>query len=192
MLLKNYYTCSTATEVSTTDSLIYNEESKELSPRFSKSIVGDLHAVNKYAMPLRGIDFFHYGKYNRSQNSSGNGNAGSGCWFGNSTIEPTFDDYTVSGDYSTPLTKVYKGLEGSYDGSTKTYTVVASYTLTNPTSNQLVINEIALGFTPSYGSGVGSYLITRDLLGSEAFTIEANESVNFELTIKYTIAEPLR
>ena len=42
------------------------------------------------------------------------------------------------------------------------------------------------------GSGSTGVYYTRDLLGENSFVFNAKESVDFELTIKYTIAEPLQ
>lgn len=192
MLLKNYYTSLCAKDTSTTDAVMTGETDINTSPRFSTSLNGQKHAVPQYSFPFNGSFVFYYGNYNVSQSSSGNIDAGNKCWFGNSNVAPSFEDYSVNADTTLKLTSTYKSVDTSYNESTKTYTRTWKYVLYNGSSNALDIKEIYLGFTPSYGNGVGSYLVTHDLLGENEFTIEAGESVNFELTILYTIAQALQ
>ena len=82
------------------------------------------------------------------------------------------------------LTSVTTSNTTTYNDNTKTYTNVRMFTITNDSSNILPVNEILIGTR-----GI-AYI--RELLGDNSFTIGAKESVKFELTIKYTVAEPLQ
>lgn len=191
MLLKNYYTCLTGAAIGTYN--VTEDVSSDLSPRYSRLrsgayqiITGNLlySAISSNAVTSRK---FFYGAYNSFTNSD---RACSVIGFGNNTEDVTFNDYTPTGDVSVSLVSTFKSASTTYDNNTKTYTHTSLYTLTNNSNYALPINEIMLGFY----TDVSDYLVyfTRDLLGNNSFTIESKESVNFELSIKYTIAEPLQ
>ena len=188
MLLRNYYSSLTFSAIGNTN--ITEDVATDLSPRYSRSLSGDYSLadfpayINDLSSP---IDFY----YGTSQISKVR------CiWFGSGTAEPTFNDYAPTssvGAYS--ITSTRTSYASTYDDNTKTYTSVELYTLTNNTSNALEINELLYGGTgraKSNGSFNYPIAIIRILLGENSFTLEAGESVKFELTVKYTIAQPLQ
>lgn len=114
-------------------------------------------------------------------------------YLGKSNNEPTFGDYAPATDVNVRLAYQFKKRSASYDTTTKTYTNTVEVTLTNNSENILEVNEILLAYaTSSSNISSNAVCVSRDILGENAFTIGANESVGFELTIKYTIAEPLQ
>ena len=191
LLLKNYYTALTAQSVAVQGTQIEGETADN-NPRISTAINGDKAYNVLLTNDTIGLfpKYFFYGAINNSS-TGGNSGAGHHCWFGSSTAEVKFSDYApVSniGNYNLVGTK--KSTTISYDETTKTYTMNGLYTITNNNNVELPINEICLGYTIAYLSN--SFIITRDLLGENSFILGAKESVNFEITIKYTIAQPLQ
>lgn len=185
LLLRNYYSSLTYSAIGKTN--VIEDVSQELSPRYSRDVNGNYvlspfpQAVLNSAFPCE----FAYGSYFIS--------AYRFIGFGNNTNAVTFNDYgPTSLVGKTPITAVRTSYNTTYDETSKTYTLVEIYTLTNRLSTPLEVNEILLGGRGSIGNENGEIYITRDLLGDNSFTIGANESVKFELTIKYTIAEPLQ
>ena len=188
MLLRNYYSSLTYSAIGNTD--VTEDVSHDLSPRYSRLPHGSYSLV---AFPNALLNaeyqaFFYYGGVNVT--------SGVRCvGFGSNETPPTFNDYapSVSSGLTTRLTSVRTSSKTVYDDISKTYTFTEIYTLTNPTSNDLPINEILLGGLGSISTTASNQLfVTRDLLGDNSFTILGNESVKFELTVKYTIAEPLQ
>lgn len=178
MLLRNYYSTLTASTIGNTN--VTEDVTHELSPRYSRLATGS------YAIKDFRPEFFKYGAFVFTYgNMIYNGSAPC-IGFGNNTANPTFNDYAPTGNVKTTLNNVRAEYNTIYDDATKTYIFTGKYTLTNPTDNMLEINEIMLG----YGD-IGCYY-TRDTLGDNSFTIGGKESVKFEITIKYTIAEPLQ
>ena len=185
MLLRNYYSSLTYSAIG--NSNVIEDVSQELSPRYSRTING------KYALvpfprdvinSLYACDFA-YGPVNQSYYRF--------VGFGNNTNAVTFNDYAPTSLVGgARITAVRSSYNTTYDETSKTYTTVELYTLTNQSSIPLEVNEILLGGKGEFRNEVGACYITRDLLGDNSFTIGANESVKFELTIKYTIAEPLQ
>ena len=178
MLLRNYYSSLTYSAIGNTK--VTEDVAIELSPWYSRRFNGNYSLADFissiFSSNASCAFSFGAGMYNEAPCCIG---------FGDNTAEVTFNDYSPTGTY-TPIRSVQKSTETTYDNSTKTYTRIVKFTLTNPSSNILNINEIMIG--------AGSTLVyyTRDLLGENSFVINANESVDFELTIKYTIAEPLQ
>lgn len=200
LLLKNYYTALTATMFRYYQ-LIDGENDITLSPRYSITIDGNYAQCslfgNLYAKNFLQdyIDYFAYGKQAYTGGGTSSGENPSIVWFGSGTNEPLFTDYAPTADIKISLTKTNKSISRRYDANTKTFIVTTLYVLTNNSSNNLPINEILIG--GAYGIEVrpstpNSCAFIREVLGENSFVLEAGESVNFELTIKYTIAEPLQ
>ena len=186
MLLRNYYTSLTRSTVGTSN--VNEDVSQELSPRYSRSITG------AYNTPPFIPDFintsyepsFNYGAwYSVTPTNSRL------IYFGDNTANVTFNDYAPTGEHTVEINSVRKSAITTYDENTKTYTSVETFTLTNNSKYDLPINEILLAISSSSG-GNAQYAYVRELLGGNSFTLNSKESVNFELTIKYTIAEPLQ
>ena len=187
MLLRNYYTSLTRTAVG-----IYNvteDVSQALSPRYSRAITG------AYKTPLFIPEFisteyepsFKYGAwYTLSQTNTRL------IYFGDNTANVTFNDYAPTGEHTVQINSVRKQAITTYDENTKTYTSVETFTLTNNANYDLPINEILLAVNSPSSGEYAQYAYVRELLGENSFTLNSKESVNFELTIKYTIAEPLQ
>ena len=176
MLLRNYYSSLTRTSIGYTN--ITEDVSHELSPRYSRNISGNY--VLEFFQPsfISSENTFLFGYGARDVN-------GLSCiWFGKNTAPVTFNDYAAVGDYRITLGAVETSNTTTYNDNTKTYTNVRMFTITNTSSNILPVNEILIG--------TGTIAYIRELLGENSFTIGAKESVKFELTIKYTIAEPLQ
>ena len=168
---------------------VTEDVSYELSPRYSRLPNGS-YALVAFPDALLNANYapvFYYGAGVTS---------GARCiGFGSNETAPSFNDYapSVSPTLARQLNSVRTSSKTVYDDMTKTYTLTETYTLTNPSSNDLLINEILLGGLGSIISTTSNQLfVTRDLLGDNSFTIAGNESVKFELTVKYTIAEPLQ
>lgn len=178
MLLRNYYSTLTASTIGNTN--VTEDVTQDLSPRYSRLVTGS------YAIIDFRPEFFRSGAFGFTYGNMIYSGSFPAIGFGNNTANPTFNDYTPTGNVNTALNSVRKEYKIIYDDATKTYTCTGKYTLTNPTDNVLEINEIMLG----YGD-IRCYY-TRDTLGDNSFTMGAKESVDFELTIKYTIAEPLQ
>ena len=176
MLLRNYYSSLTYSAIGNNN--VTEDVSHELSPRYSRNIAGTyvLEYFNGTFISSDNTFLFAYGTYNITSKSC--------IWFGKNTAPVTFNDYAAVGDYSMQLTAVATSNTTTYNDNTKTYTNVRMFTITNNSSNILPVNEILIGTTKI------AYI--RELLGENSFTIGANESVKFELTIKYTVAEPLQ
>lgn len=181
--------------------LIDGENDITLSPRYSItidgnyvqcSLFGNLFASNF----LNGyIDNFAYGRQTYNGGGISTGQNPSIVWFGSGTNEPSFTDYAPTANFKASITKTNKSLTRVYDANTKTFTVTSLYVLTNNSNNDLPINEILIG--GAYGienrpSTPNSCAFIREILKENSFILEAGESVNFELSIKYTIAEPLQ
>lgn len=176
LLLRNYYSSLTFSAIG--DSNITEEVTPELSPRYSRTTNGSYGLVDfpSTFINTRTPFVFYYGSsLSLSVRTIG---------FGNNDTPVSFYDYIPQGT-ATTLVSTRKSYSTIYDQNTKTYTITELYVITNTSSNDLIINEIMIG------SGDNIY-ITRDLLGENSFTLNGNESVNFEITIKYTIAEPLK
>lgn len=178
LLLRNYY--SSLTYECVGDSNVTEDVTPELSPRYSRKYDGD-YALTGYRGNIFSSSTIYSFGFGNLMNTQGVCCIG----FGDNTAEVTFNDYVPTGKYQ-PITSTKKSNETTYDSNTKTYTTIVKFTLTNPSSNILNINEIMLGSASTY------VYYTRDLLGENSFVLNANESVDFELTIKYTIAEPLQ
>lgn len=178
LLLRNYYSALTFSSIG--DNNVTEDVAQNLSPRYSRAITGAYQKSEfaPYFIKSNQTFRFVYGV---------TGGAGPLIWFGKNTAPVTFEDYAPVGDYVVSLSSNKTRSNTTYDDSTKTYTYVSEYTLTNNSSNELPVNEILIG---NGDSGFVAYI--RELLGENSFTIGANESVKFELTIKYTIAEPLQ
>lgn len=200
MLLRNYY--STLTYSSVGNLNVTEDVAQNLSPRYSRNIAGDyiLNPIgNTYVgevMPSNAsrLPTFDYGANNYT-GGSGSSNYDRRIWFGSNTSEPTFNDYAPVSEHTVTLASTRTSYRTTYDEATHTYTSIEAYTLTNNSNYSLEVNEILIGATTStdyYGVNKGSCAYTRDLLRENSFTIGAKESVKFELTIKYTIAEPLQ
>lgn len=200
MLLRNYY--STLTYSSVGSSNVTEDVAQNLSPRYSRNIDGDyiLNPVgNTYVgviMPSNAnqMPTFDFGAHNYTGTTSSSG-YGRRIWFGSNTTEPTFNDYAPVSEHIVTLASTRTSYQTTYDQATHTYTSVEAYTLTNNSNYSLEVNEILIGATSTtdiYGTNRGSCAYTRDLLRENSFVIGAKESVKFELTIKYTIAEPLQ
>ena len=185
LLLRNYYSSLTYSAIGKDN--VIEDVSQELSPRYSRTISGSYKLV---PFPLGVLNSqypcdFAYGPYTQSYTRA--------IGFGNNTKEVTFNDYApTSLVENTRITAVRTNFKTTYDEATKTYTLVEIYTLSNQLSTPLEVNEIFLGGRGEFGGDLGFVYITRDLLGDNSFTIGDKESVKFELTIKYTIAEPLQ
>ena len=178
MLLRNYYSTLTASTIGNRN--VTEDVAQELSPRYSRLVNGS------YAIKDFRPEFFKFGSFGFTYGNMIFDGDTPVIGFGNNTANPTFNDYTPTGNVKTTLNGVRADFKTIYDDATKTYIFTGNYTLTNPTDNVLEINEIMLG----YGNIECYY--TRDTLGDNSFTIGAKESVKFEITIKYTIAEPLQ
>ena len=176
LILRNYY--SSLTRSSIGDDNITEDVSRELSPRYSRNIAGNyvLEFFQPTFISSSNTFSFGYGTYNINTLSC--------IWFGKNTAPVTFNDYSAVGDYNVRLDAVQTSNNTTYNDNTKTYTNVRMFTITNTSSNILPVNEILIG--------TKTIAYIRELLGENSFTIGANESVKFELTIKYTVAEPLR
>ena len=181
MLLRNYYTGLTASAIGTNN--ITEDVSQNLSPRYSRTTNGN------YALAFFTSNFiqtnqefkFIYGIVPTPYSFT--------IWFGKNTSAVNFNDYAPIADYNVILTSSETKNSTTYDDNLKTYTNVREYTLTNNSDNDLIVNEILIGGSNNVPYGT-AYL--RELMGDNSFTISAKESVKFELTIKYTIAEPLQ
>lgn len=188
MLLRNYYSSLTYSAIG--DSNVTEDVAHELSPRYSRLPSGS-YALVAFPNALLNASYPATFFYGASPNISGARCIG----FGSNETPPSFNDYapSVSSGLTMQLNSTRVSSKIIYDDITKTYTLTELYTLTNTTKNNLVINEILLG---GLGSIIGTtsiqLYVTRDLLGNNSFTISGNESVKFELTVKYTIAEPLQ
>lgn len=178
MLLRNYYSGLTYSAIGNTN--ITEDVTPELSPRYSRKYNGDYELVY-YASEIFSSGTSYAFSFGNNINKQGSCAIG----FGDNTTEVTFNDYSPTGQYQ-PITSVLKSTKTTYNNNTKTYTKIAKFTLTNPYGTTLNINEIMLG------SGNALVYYTRDLLGENSFVLNAKESVDFELTINYTIAEPLQ
>lgn len=200
MLLKNYYTALTASFIGGSG-LISGEEDTANSPRYSKNILGNTVACqllgNLYGATFtkNSPDDIYYGAIAPTGGGTSSYENPTCIWFGKNTTEPSFTDFAPQADYKVALGKTLTSSTLTYDANTKTYTRIYKYTLTNNSDYDLEINEILLG--GSFGltngkSSEGACAFTRDILGENSFTILSKESVKFELTIKYTIAEPLQ
>ena len=181
--------------------LIDGENEVTESPRYSLnikgeyvqcSLFGNLYAANF----LNGyIESFSYGRTASYGGGTSSGENPSLVWFGSGTNEPVFTDFAPTANFEQYITKTNKSITRTYDPVTKTYTVTSLYVLTNPGTKDMAINEILIG--GAYGIEYRPSLpnccaFIREVLGENSFILEAKESVNFELTIKYTIAEPLQ
>lgn len=183
LLLKNYYTSLTFSAIG--NSNVTEDVSQEVSPRYSRLLDGSyaLADFKPYVFsPSYGMSYISYGK----QYSSTSGQRA--LWFGSGTNPVTFNDYAPSTIQNVNIIFTRSSYTVVYDETTKTYTSTEIYTLTNNTDLTLEITEILLGAPMGY-YGI-AYI--RELLGENSFTFNARESVKFELTIKYTIAEPLQ
>ena len=179
LLLRNYYSSLTSASIGSYH--VTEDISPELSPRYSRTIKGT-YVQAKFAPNFISTneDFgFAYGPTLTGANNI--------IWFGKNTSPVTFNDYAPIGDYTVDLTRSQTKCNATYNSDTKTYTIISEYTLTNHSDNDLPVNEILIG--RGADSGV-AYI--REVLGENSFTIGAKESVKFEITIKYTIAEPLQ
>ena len=180
MLLRNYYAGMTYNSVG--NSNVTEDVSPELSPRYSRLFNGNYdlmpfysNAFNpSYEAPIA------YGKYTGYQEPRV-------IWLGSGETETNFNDYTITGN-SVALRATHTKTVTTYDATTHTYTSVEEYTITNPSTTDLPVNEIGIGGS----NGNRAVIYFRELLLENAFIISANESVKFELTTKYTIAEPLQ
>lgn len=186
MLLRNYYTSLTRSAVGT--SHVTEDVTQEISPRYSRSIRGE------YKTPIFIPNFistdetpsFKYGAWYTF--SSTNTRL---IYFGDNTANVTFNDYAPTGEHDVEINAIRKSATTTYDKNTKIYTNVETFTLTNNSNYDLPINEILLAVS-SYSGEYAQYAYVRELLGENSFTLNSKESINFELTIKYTIAEPLQ
>lgn len=188
MLLRNYYSSLTYSAIGNTN--VTEDVARELSPRYSRLPTGT-YALVAFPNALLNASYPATFFYGVSTNISGARCIG----FGSNETPTTFNDYApvVTSGLSMPLSSTRVSSEIIYDDITKTYTLTELYTLTNTTNKNLVINEILLGGLGGIISTTSTQLyVTRDLLGNNSFTISGNESVKFELTVKYTIAEPLQ
>ena len=177
MLLRNYYSSLTYSAIGNTN--ITEEVTPELSPRYSRTNNGSYRLVS---FPVNVTDTSRAFGFSYGNTITGDYRT---IGLGNNETAVSFYDYTPHGT-ATSIASTRKSFSTVYDENTKTYTITELYVITNTSSNDLIINEIMLG------SGNNYMYITRDLLGENSFTLNANESVNFEITIKYTIAEPLQ
>lgn len=188
LLLRNYYSSLTASAIGNTN--VTEDVSPNLSARYSRRPNGEYYLaffptdlLNTYT----GCNFY-YGNYIPSSNIRFVG-------FGNNTNQPTFEDYAPGGLVKGTLSANRTSNNTVYDANTKTYTLTETYTLTNNTDNIIEVNEILYGgsgYSISDSGRSAAIYVTRDLLNENSFSIGAKESVKFELTIKYTIAEPLQ
>ena len=178
MLLRNYYSSLTYSAVG--NNKVTEDVAVELSPRYSRQYDGN-YKLAYYASEIFSSDTSYAFGFGNNINTQGSCSIG----FGDNTTEVTFNDYSPTGTYQA-ITSVLKSTETTYNDNTKTYTKIAKFTLSNPYSTILNINEIMIG------SGNTKVYYTRDLLGENSFVLNAKESVDFELTINYTIAEPLQ
>lgn len=200
MLLRNYYSSLTYSSIG--NSNVTEDVANNLSPRYSRSISGNyiLNPIgNYYAGIILPSDISRVPTFDYGANDYIGGTSSSDykrrIWFGSNTTPPTFDDYAPTGEHKVYLESTRTSYQTSYNKTTHTYTSVETFTLTNNSGYILEVNEILMGATSSIdysGSNRGSCAYTRDLLGENSFSIGAKESVKFELTIKYTIAEPLQ
>lgn len=96
--------------------------------------------------------------------------------FGTNDAEESVIDYTIS-----PVGRVFTSTLGSYTISTQDKKIIVSrrYIINNNKSSPFTIKEFGI-FETIGGSGC---LIYRSVI--EPFTIEANETVNFDLTLEY-------
>ena len=198
MLLRNYYANLVGMSIPSGN---ITDVSSELSPRYARDMANVyFYMANPTTQSLQYLSTgnmrFVYGNLSSAYSTpSGYQNLPMPfIAFGKGTNEPTFNDYSVSTDYSSPvfIVNVFKNINTTYNENTKTYTTIANWTFTNKSTNNLEINEICLGVSNPHQSSTYRHMIyTRDLL-TESFTLEAGESANFELTIKYTIPEPLQ
>ena len=200
MLLRNYYSSLTYSSIGKSN--VTEDVAKNLSPRYSRSIAGN-YILNPIGNNYVGVILpsniereptFDYGANDYIGGSSSYKYARR-IWFGNNTASPTFNDYAPTSERIVTLGSTRTSYQTSYDETTHTYTSVETFTLTNNSNYILEVNEILMGATTSTddsGNNRGSCAYTRDLLGENSFSIGAQESVKFELTIKYTIAEPLQ
>ena len=200
MLLRDYYSSLTYSSIG--NSNVTEDVAHDLSPRYSRSISGNyiLNPLgNSYVGDILPSDIgreptFDYGAKDYVGGTSSSKYARR-IWFGSNTTSPTFNDYAPTGEHIVSLGSTRTSYQTSYDETTHTYTSVETFTLTNNSNYILEVNEILMGATTSIdysGNNRGSCAYTRDLLGENSFSIGAKESVKFELTIKYTIAEPLK
>ena len=177
MLLRNYYSSLTGSAIG--DTKVTEDVSQNLSPRYSRNIYGQ-YTIGSFTPSFinSGVGYsICYGAKIPSGAFS--------IWFGKNTAPVSFDDYAPVSNYtSLQLTAVETSTNTIYDSNSKTYTTVKMYTITNPSDNELPVNEILIGNDRT------AYL--REVLNENSFIIGAKESVKFELTIKYTIAEPLQ
>ena len=106
--------------------------------------------------------------------------------FGSSLEPETINDYKV-----TPLlqnmTYSVGGISVNYDADNKKYVVTRRYIINNTSGSAQTITEY--GIFGSYQTGStnsAECLLYRELL-SEPFTIDINETVNFDLTLTYDL-----
>lgn len=177
LILRNYYSSLTASAIG--ENQVTEDVSQNLSPRYSRNIFGQ-YSPTGFSPSFTNSGYvysFCYGTKIPTGSIT--------IWFGKNTAPVTFDDYAPVSDYAGfQLTAVQTSTNTIYDSNSKTYTNVRMYTITNPSDKELPVNEILIG------SDRTAYL--REVLNENSFIIGANESVKFELTIKYTIAEPLQ
>ena len=186
MLLRNYYTSLTRSAVGA--SYVNEDVTQELSPRYSRTITG-AYKTSLFVPDFISTDTipaFKYGAWYTSNQTNTRL-----IYFGNNTANVTFNDYAPTGEHVAEINSVRKTATTTYDENTKTYTSIETFTLTNNTNYDLPINEILLAVN-AYSGSYAQYAYVRELLGENSFTLNSKESVNFELTIKYTIAEPLQ
>lgn len=106
-----------------------------------------------------------------------------GVYLGNGTIEPTYDDYWLSGDIISTYTYTAT-VTSAFDD--EGLVVTALYTLTNTGSEAFTVNEIGLVGNSNPSSGKGSKynaLLERTLLESPV-TIEPGEVGQITYTIR--------
>lgn len=184
MLLRNYYTGLTNSAIGNYN--VTEDVSPEISPRFSRNITGNYERAD-FLPKVFNLDNTSSICYGATSSSI----YGRQIWFGNNTSPVTFYDYAPTGENPTVFSSTRTEATTTYDEATKTYTSVELYTITNGTTNTYPINEICLGGAYSQTSGK-RVIYLRELLGENSFVLGPSESVKFELTIKYTIAEPLQ
>ena len=106
--------------------------------------------------------------------------------FGTSLEPETIHDYKVTPLLSS-MTFSVGGISVSYNEENKKYTITRRYIINNTTGSQQTITEYGIfGMYQSDSYSGTECLIYRELL-SEPFTIDVNETVNFDLTLTYDL-----
>ena len=111
-----------------------------------------------------------------------------GLCFGTSDAEESVEDYTLSFANFGSVAGAYQ--QPVYNAENNNYTITRRFVLSNTTASAITVKEFGiLGLMSAdytYGTTQANILLYRKKLDNE-FTIEANETVNFDLTVTYNM-----